>query len=97
VLSERVDGVRRDLDVFSVEQRENRFKVTETAQGLAHLTQRFEEHLKRLEERDRRGWVLAGVILGALLAFGAQLILSIVRRRRRGLGFLPLSRRPSWA
>lgn len=79
-LTERVDNIRneaRDL-------RTSRDKFTDQANDLRRdidlLRQRFDDHLKRTEEWDRRRWGLAGLVGGAILSFAANLVVAWVRR-----------------
>ncbi len=80
VLSERIEVQWREINTLTAEHKATSAKVQELSQELRLLVHRLDEHLERTEEWERRRWGLAGLLVGAILTFTANLIVALVRR-----------------
>ncbi|HET6573224.1 MAG TPA: hypothetical protein VFG68_06455 [Fimbriiglobus sp.] len=86
-ITERLNNFRDSLserrlanEKLAEKMAELAIQTTDLRQEIALLRQRLDDHLKRVEEWDRRRWMLYGLLIGAILSFVANLIVALVRK-----------------
>lgn len=80
MMAERETILRRDLNRLMDQHEKLRESVTMLATEIALLRQRFDDHLKRVEEWDRRRWQISVLFVGSILTVVVNVFLTIVRR-----------------
>jgi hypothetical protein len=79
-MEERDAVVRRDLEQFKALVEKQRDEVAALRQENALLRQRVEDHLKHVEEWDRRRWGLIVLLIGTILSLASGLIVTLARK-----------------
>jgi len=80
-LTERLDGVRREVDAINGKIQKIEDGLHSVKPNLAVIEERLSELKKGVEEAGRRRWAivpaLVGAIIGGLISFGMQVVLRL--------------------
>ncbi len=79
-LQQQLDHVGEKVEDGRPVHRDVERGLADVRQEVAILRQRLDDHLKRVEEWDRRRWMLYGLLIGAILSFVANLVVALVRK-----------------
>jgi septal ring factor EnvC (AmiA/AmiB activator) len=80
MLGERVESLRRDIERVETAHAKTVESLTRLTTQVAVLEARLADLQKKLEESERKRWMIWLAVIGSLLTLAANLVLSFLRK-----------------